>query len=93
MDSATGDRAVTPRKRRRIFPWVFLGIQAIFLAWVIAGTSSGARTCHGLTGQAHANCVAGNVGTGIGAVVVIALWVVVDLILGISYGVYKISRH
>jgi hypothetical protein len=82
-----------PRKKRRIFMWVFLAIQALFILWIAVGTGSQARTCHGLVGQAHANCVAGNVGTGIGAVLVIVVWVVVDFLLGISYIVYKLARR
>ena len=29
-----------PRKKRRVFLWVFLGIQVLFLVWIIAGTAS-----------------------------------------------------
>ncbi len=32
-------KAARPRKKRRVFLWVFLGIQALFLAWVIYGAS------------------------------------------------------
>jgi hypothetical protein len=34
---------------------------------------------------------AGNLGKGIGAALVIALWAVVDIILGITYGVYRLA--
>jgi hypothetical protein len=36
---------------------------------------------------------AGNLGKGIGAALVILLWVVVDIILGISYGVYRLATR
>ncbi len=29
-----------PRKKRRVFLWVFLGIQVLFLIWIIAGVAS-----------------------------------------------------
>jgi hypothetical protein len=29
-----------PRKKRRVFLWVFLGIQALFLIWIVAGFAS-----------------------------------------------------
>ena len=38
-----------PRKRRRVFMWTFLAIQALFLAWVIVGMA----TVH--TGPSHAD--------------------------------------
>jgi hypothetical protein len=41
--------APKPRKRRRVFMWTFLAIQALFLAWVIVGMA----TVH--TGPSHAD--------------------------------------
>lgn len=32
--------APTPRKKRRVFLWVFLAIQVIFIIWIIAGAAS-----------------------------------------------------
>jgi purine-cytosine permease-like protein len=29
-----------PRKKRRVFLWVFLGIQVLFLVWIIVGAAS-----------------------------------------------------
>jgi hypothetical protein len=29
-----------PRKRHRVFPWVFLAIQVLFLVWIITGLAS-----------------------------------------------------
>ena len=88
--------ASPPRRRRRVFLWVFLAVQAIFLVWVIGGSVSGhsaAVHCHDrfLT---HAQCAsAANTGTAIGVVLVIVFWMVVDVILGVSYGVYKLSQR
>ena len=36
---------------------------------------------------------AGNVGKGLGAALIVLLWVVVDVILGVSYGVYKLATR
>lgn len=85
-----------PRKRRRIFLWVFLAIQALFVIWVIAGAASGhsaAVNCHDqyLT---HAQCAsATNTGTAIGVGLIIVFWAVVDVILGVSYGVWKLAAR
>jgi len=85
-----------PRKRRRVFLWIFLAVQALFIVWVIGGSVSGhssAVHCHDqfLT---HAQCAsAANAGTAIGVVLVIVFWMVVDVILGVSYGVYKLATR
>lgn len=79
-------------KRHHVFLWVFLAIQALFLVWVIAGASTGS-TCTGLTGDTLTTCQAGQVGTGIGVALVITFWAVVDVILGISYGVYRLAKR
>lgn len=85
------------RKPRRIFLWIFLAVQVIFLVWVIVGASSGAGTpkeCRGLTGQDLQNCKdASHVGTTIGVGLVIGLWAAVDIILGITYFIYRLSRR
>ena len=45
----------TPRKRRRIFMWVFLAIQVLFVVWVIGGIMShtGATTAEVNAGCLH----------------------------------------
>jgi hypothetical protein len=111
-------RQQAPRKRRRMFLWVFLGIQALFIAWIIAGVANKpagtpiaqqvAQQCgnggwQGLF-KSYADCtkhyaVALNdaadtdTGKGIGVALIVAVWVVVDIILGISYGIYKLARR
>jgi hypothetical protein len=102
-----------PQKRKRIFMWVFLALQGIFLAVLIAACTAGANsggntdvsTCfnHGwyplYTSQA--DCVstlkslsdAGTaIGTGIGAAIIIGLWVAVDVILGITRLIVVFNR-
>jgi hypothetical protein len=105
-----------PRKRRRVFLWVFLGIQALFIIWIIAGIASKpagtpvaqqvAQQCgnggwQGLF-KSYADCTkhyavalndATNAGKGIGVALIVVMWFVVDVILGISYGVYKLARR
>jgi len=105
-----------PRKKRRIFLWVFLAMQAIFTLWLIAGlaakgsgpsvASQTASACanggwQGLF-NSHADCMkhyavalhdASDAGKGVGAAIIIVFWMVVDVILGISYGVYKLARR
>lgn len=83
-DTGQLDPVPTPRRRRRWFPWAFLALQVFFLIMVIVGAHSGASThctadCH----NAH------EVGTTIGTGVLIALWAFVDVILGVSYAVYR----
>jgi hypothetical protein len=82
---------VQPGKKRRIFLWVFLAVQALFLVWIIAGVASILETadCGGLSA---ADCQAAQAnGTGLGVLIVIVLWMAVDVILGISYLVYRLA--
>ena len=103
-----------PRRKRRVFLWVFLAIQALFVIWVIAGafTKTGPATSQIASACYHhhwwplfksqADCVthyggalndAGNIGKGLGIALIVILWFVVDVILGISYGVYKLATR
>jgi hypothetical protein len=106
--AATMTPVSKPRKKRRIFLWVFLTIQVIFLVWVIAGGSSTGGSVHSQTVaycQAHPGafgsyqaCLndysgAGKAGTAIGIALIIIFWMVVDVILGITYGVYKLATR
>lgn len=89
--------AAAPKRRRRIFPWVFLAVQAIFLVWVITGASSGGGTppsCARLTGQALQTCQnAGHAGTAIGVGLIVVVWVAVDVILALSYLFARLLRR
>ncbi|MFC8867846.1 hypothetical protein ACFUAC_09355 [Streptomyces sp. NPDC057148] len=86
-----------PRTRRRVFPWVFLAVQVLFLVWVITGAVSGSETpagCRGLTGDDLTLCEdAGDAGTVVGAGLVIALWAATDIILGFTYLVFRLARR
>jgi hypothetical protein len=85
--------SAAPRKRRHVFRWVFLAIQALFLIWIITGASSGSGTppsCAGMTGQALTTCQdAGHVGTTIGVALIVFLWAAVDVILGVGYLIFR----
>jgi hypothetical protein len=99
--SPPGYMPAAPRKRRRIFLWIFLGIQALFLIWLITGIVSAA---HGIPSYCHTGsnsqyigvkgCTeASQTGAAIGAAFIVVLWAVVDIILGISYGVYRLATR
>ncbi|MEV5352100.1 hypothetical protein [Streptomyces sp. NPDC052693] len=86
-----------PRKRRRIFLWIFLAVQILFLAWVIFGAASAGGTpeeCRGLRGDELQLCEnAGDVGTTIGVGLVIGLWVAADFILALTYVIYRLASR
>lgn len=84
------------RRKRHVFIWVFLAVQALFVIWVIGGAVSGhsaAVNCHDryLTHQECANLTAAGAAIGVGLIVV--LWAVADVILGVSYGVWRLARR
>jgi len=96
---------VKPCKRRKIFLWFFLAVQAIFLIWIITGVSSAGGSinsdavayCNANQNAyiSFANCVSDygggeKVGTAIGAGLVITIWVVVDFLIGLTYGIYRL---
>jgi hypothetical protein len=98
-----------PWKRRRIFLWFFLALQVLFIVWLIAGTASTGgginasvvAQCHHQAagmGMSQAQCVsflggAAKTGTALGAAVVVIVWVVVDFLVGLSYGIYRLARR
>lgn len=82
-----------PRKSRRIFLWVFLALQVLFIVWIITGSagSSGTPADCGTLDSKTCND-AEQVGTAIGVGIIIALWAATDIILGICYAVYRLAR-
>jgi hypothetical protein len=93
---------VTTRKKRRVFRWVFLAIQILFVIWLIAGiaaTHGDPNHCLNQGGAALGGGQAGvdlcsnatDTGRAIGIGMVIALWVVVDVIVGGTYAVMKLA--
>ncbi|MDT3727808.1 hypothetical protein ROS62_24185 [Streptomyces sp. DSM 41972] len=86
-----------PKKKHRVFLWVFLAIQVVFLIWVIWGIAQGSGTpeqCRGRTGDDLDLCnSASDAGTAIGVWLVIAVWAAVDVILGITYAIYRLAAR
>ncbi|MBC9728819.1 hypothetical protein [Streptomyces sp. TRM68367] len=84
------------KRPRRIFLWIFLLVQLLFVIWIITGVNAASDdpSCEGLTGEDLRICEeAGDVGTALGVGLIIALWAAVDIILGITYGIYRLSRR
>lgn len=65
--------------RFRIFTWVILAVNAIFLIWIIEAIAT----------RPDPTNTAANVGTAIGAGLVIVLWAAADVILGILWLITK----
>jgi len=82
------------KKRHRVFLWVFLAIQALFIYWVIGGAHAASTSNHDCGSLSAKACQdAADAGTGVGVFLIIVLWVLVDIILGIGYGVYKLASR
>lgn len=74
------------KPRVRIFTWIILAINILFLVWVIAGvaSSSGDATGCGALDQKTCND-ANDAGTAIGVFLIVIFWAAVDVILGIIW--------
>lgn len=84
------------KKKKRIFMWVVLAVQALFIAWIAAGLAGSGSddTCAGKTGDALALCQdAAAVGTGIGVFLIIGLWFAVNAFLLVGYGLFRLSAR
>lgn len=103
------------RRKRRVFLWVFLAVQVLFIVWIIAGMATThtaptqaqlAQGCYNHNWyplfKSQADCVthyggaltdAGNAGKAIGVGLVVVFWLVVDFLLGIGYGIYRLARR
>lgn len=83
-----------PRKKRRIFLWVFLAVQALFLLWIISGAMAASGTPTNCEGLSQDLCNdASDVGTGIGVFLIVIIWMIVDFLLGVIYGVYRLAKR
>ena len=83
-----------PRRKKRVFLWVFLAIQALFIAWLVAGIAgaSGTPTDCGTLDAATCND-AESVGTGVAVAMVVVFWMAVDFLLGVGYGIYRLAKR
>lgn len=81
------------KKKRRIFLWFFLAVQAIFLFWVIGGIASGSdpTDCGSLSDEACNS--ASDIGTSIGVFIIIIFWMIVDFLLAVGYGIYRLAKR
>lgn len=83
-----------PKKKRRIFLWVFLAVQVLFIVWIISGISSGSgqpADCGSLSAEACND--AADVGTAIGVGLIVIFWIVVDFLLALIYGIYRLAKR
>ena len=82
------------KKKKRVFMWVFLAVQAIFLIWIITGVSgnSGHATDCGSLSQADCDAAA-DIGTGIGVFLIIGVWFFVDCFMAVAYAVYRMAKR
>ncbi len=86
--------AKAPKKKRRIFLWVFLAVQVVFIVWIVAGVTQAGGSpddCEGLSREACNN--AESIGTGIGVALIVGVWLVVDFLLAVIYGVYRLAKR
>lgn len=94
-DATNHATTVAPdKKKRRIFLWFFLAVQALFIIWIIAGISGAGgdpSDCGSLSKETCNDAEA--VGTGIGVALVIGLWMVVDFLLAVGYGIYRLAKR
>lgn len=91
-EQSTTDPVRGQRKKHRVFLWVFLGIQALFIVWIVGALASSEPT--GCSGADAQMCeAASSAGTAIGVSLVIVFWAIVDIILGISYGIYRLAKR
>lgn len=82
-----------PKKKHRVFLWIFLAIQALFIIWIAVGAGS-APPAEGGGGLSQEEAQeAQDAGTAIGVGLIIALWAAVDIIVGGSYAVYRLATR
>lgn len=84
----------TTKKPKRWFMWTFLAVQALFIIWLatgIAAVSGGPEDCTGLDAQTCQD--AHDAGAAIGAGLILAVWAAVDIVLGVTYGIVRLSRR
>lgn len=75
----------------RVFTYIILGINVLFVLWLVTGINSVAHgTCSGLDAQmcSGAKAVGGTIGAGI----IVVLWFLVDVILGVLFLVTNRGR-
>lgn len=81
------------KKKKKVFLWFFMIVQVLFLVWIFAGIGSSgtADDCGSLSQETCQD--AQDVGTGIGVFLVIVFWIMVDFLLAVTYGIYRLARR
>ncbi len=64
----------------KIFKWLFIGFNILMLIWLIGGVGSATESMEGMKGAERAGA---EIGTGIGVMLIISMWVMGDIILGL----------
>jgi len=77
------DSMPAPRKRRHVFCWIFLAIQAMFVVLVITGIASA-------SGQATES---GRAGVSVDVLVIVFLWLAVTVVFGVTRLVLRATRR
>ncbi|MDR7086595.1 hypothetical protein J2X11_001434 [Aeromicrobium panaciterrae] len=82
------------KKKKRVFLWVFMAVQVLFIVWVVGGASTGSGNPSDCGSLDLETCnAASDVGTSIGVALIVAFWVVVDFLMAVVYGVYRLARR
>jgi hypothetical protein len=78
-------------RKLRPLSWVILAINILFVWWLFAGLGSAVQeSCEGMTGSDLEACQAGTaIGAGLGGILIMTLWVMVDIILLVIFLVTK----
>lgn len=80
------------RKKRRVFLWFFLALQLLFVAWIWAGMAADTDVCATATNRSA--CEAGaEIGGGLAIAFMFGMWLFVDLLVGVIYGVYRLAKR
>jgi hypothetical protein len=63
----------------------------IFVLWIVTGAAASSSSCQGLSARDCAS--AADVGHGIALGMQVAVWVVADFLLAVTYGIYRLARR
>jgi len=83
---------VPVKKRKRVFMWIFLAVQVLFVVWLIAGANTSVDPATATALSAEAAQSAATVGKGIGMMLIFGMWIGVDFILGVTYLIVRLAR-
>jgi len=64
----------------KLFKWSFIGFNILMAIWLVSGMYSATEGIQALSGAEQAGAA---IGTGIGAMLILGVWVVGDIILGL----------